>query len=331
MKQSRQFHLILLLLICSKTFSQEPIYATIGGGDLYSFDITNCTRQFIGSTGQGFGDIAFTPDGRLWGITGGQLYQIDTATANTTFIGFTGVQAVSLVALNDSVLLGEYGMNLYGINNGNASSYYIDTIGYQASGDLTWYDNDLYMVTTESKIIKIVLNNTSTSILSITPIGSSLPTCEGAVTATFTGNYNSIVGFNGPNLIKICQIDGTYQNLCPNLNIGGTPGAASIRLATQSPQPTSCSITGIENIFYKNSISIFPNPASSELNIFTIHSNKFKFNIYNVFGQLTKTGTLETNLTTIYINDLINGIYSFELLSDNSSQRQSFIIEKSSR
>src|SRR5262249_20796009 len=157
------------------------------------------------------------PDGQLWGIAGGNLYHIDTANANATLVGNTGIGGVSLVALNDTTLLIEGNSILYGINVNTASSYYIDTIGYSASGDLTWYDDDLFMVTSGVQIIKIVLNNTYSSIVSVTPIGSAVPTCEGAVTASFIGNYNSIVGFNGSNLIKICQLDGSYQMLCPSL------------------------------------------------------------------------------------------------------------------
>lgn len=319
---------LILLLTSLKVFSQQPIFATISGGDLYSFDLTNCTRRFIGSTGQGFGDIAFTTDGRLWGIINGQLYQIDTTTANATHTGVIGFESNNLVALNDSILLTESGQKLYGINTNNLSSYYIDTIGYGANGDLTWYDDDLYMIT---PLIKIVLNSSNTAIVSVTPISLTVPTCEGAVTASFVGDYNSIIGFNGPNLIKVCQIDGSYQTLCPNLNIGGTPGGASIRLATQVPQPTACTMTtGIENVLANNLFSIYPNPTNSELNIQTSNIQKFNFNIYNSLGQLVRTGNLESNTTTININDLTNGIYSIELLTDNKTERKCFIVEKQS-
>ena len=99
---------------------------------------------------------------------------------------------------------------------------------------LTWYDDDLYMIT---QLIKIVLNDSNTAIESVTPISFTVPICEGAVTASFVGDYNSIIGFSGPDLIKVCQLDGSTQMLCPDLNIDGTPGAASIRLPTQVPQP----------------------------------------------------------------------------------------------
>ncbi len=318
----------LLLTISFNAFSQQPIFATISGGDLYSFDLTNCTRHFIGSTGQGFGDIAFTTDGQLWGIISGNLYHIDTATANATLVGNFGLGNVSLVGLDDTTLLTESGMKLYGIRTTNATSYYIDTIGFQAAGDLTWYDDDLYMVTSAGQIIRMVLNSTNTALVSLTAIGNTVPTCEGAVTASFVSDYNSIVGFNGPNLIKICQIDGSSQMLCPNLNIGGTPGGASIRLATQIPKPTSCTMTSVQEISLNNQFAIFPNPTTNKLNIQTKFNKQFHFNIYNSFGQLVKTGILQSDLTTIFIDNFSGGLYSIELKADNKTERQCFIVEK---
>jgi len=302
---------LLFFLISLKGFSQQPIFATISGGDLYSFDLTNCTRHFIGSTGQGFGDIAFTTDGRLWGIISGQLYQIDTATANSTLVGATGVQSNNLVALNDSILLTEAGLKLYGINANNLSSYYIDTIGYGASGDLTWYDDDLYMIT---PLIKIVLNSSNSAIVSVTPISLTVPTCEGAITASFSGDYNSIVGFNGPNLIKVCQIDGSHQSLCPALNLGGTAGGASIRLATQVPQPTICHMpTSVDYLTSVNSkINLSQNPFSTQLT-FTLAANEpTTVSLYDFLGQQILQQTF-TNATTINTEQLQAGIYFYEL------------------
>ncbi|MBL7891751.1 MAG: gliding motility-associated C-terminal domain-containing protein [Bacteroidia bacterium] len=255
---------ILLLTFYLQGYSQQPIFVTIAGGDLYKLNLSNCSSKFIGSTGQGFGDIAFTPNGKLWGIVGGELYHIDTTNANATSIGNTGVGAVSLVGLNDTTLLAEYGDKLYGINTIHATSYYIDTIGYQAAGDLTWYDNDLYM-TTGGQLIKMVLNSTYTAILSVDSINSlsnQIPTCEGAATASFVCGYNSIIGFNADNVYKICQIDGTFQMLCPSIVMGGIPGGASIRLPVQIPQPTTCllkqmvSITGDTSICSGQSTSL---------------------------------------------------------------------------
>ncbi|MGC4057423.1 MAG: hypothetical protein QM743_04775 [Chitinophagaceae bacterium] len=257
-----------LLGISANVCAQQPIYATITGGDLYSFDLANCTRKLIGSTGVGFGDIAFTADGKLWGIAGGELFEINTATAAVRSLGLTGVQAVSLVGLNDTLLLAEDQKKLYSINVKTGASKYIDTIGFQAAGDLTWYDTDLVMVTSDGQIVKITLNNSNTAVLSVRPAGSYIPTCEGAVTASFKDDYNAIVGFSGKDAIKICPVDGSYKMLCPDLNIGGTPGAASMRLYTQFPKPTVCTRpTAIDEQITGKELSLFPMPPGNGLRL----------------------------------------------------------------
>jgi hypothetical protein len=186
----------------------------------------------------------------------------------------------------------------------------------------------LYIVSSAAQIIKIVLDSNNNSIQSVTPIGTSVPTCEGAVTASFAGNYNSIVGFSGPDAIKICQIDGTYQMLCPNLNAGGTPGAAAIRLQGQNPQPISCIPTGIEAAFSTNSLWIFPNPALEELHIQLPQFGNFSYNIINATGKVVQTNSFDYDSTAIKISNLTNGIYSIVLLHNNKSYRKSFIVEK---
>lgn len=324
----------LILLAILEGFSQQPaIYASISGGDLYSFDITNCTRRFIGSTNQGFGDLAFTEDGRLWGIGGGRLYHIDTATAFTTFIGNT-IGGVSLVGLDDSTLLIESGMKLYGIRTSDASYYYIDTIGYQATGDLTWYDDDLYMVTgagmTNGGVIRIELNSTYTAITNVTLIGSSMPSCEGAFTASFPGLYNSIVGFNGPNLVKICHINGTSEMLCPALNIGGTPGGAAMRLPTQNPKPTRCNPPMINNLYSDSMICAgdtffvpftVNNPALfAASNVFTVQlsnvSGGFGFGVVNIGSRV---GNSTAPLSCVVPGNVVPGIqYRIRIISTNT-------------
>ncbi|HLP50351.1 MAG TPA: T9SS type A sorting domain-containing protein [Chitinophagales bacterium] len=299
---------LFCIIICFAAFGQQPIFATISGGDLYSFDLGKCKRNFIGVTGYGFGDIAFTPNGRLWGIEGGMLYNIDTSNANSTLIGNTEIGAVTLLGLNDTTLLAEFGNNLYSINVNTAASTYIDTIGYSAAGDLVWYDNDLYLVT---PLVKITMNSTYTDILSVTLINDTVPTCEGAVTASFTGDFNSIVGFNGDNAIKICQLDGSHQVLCPELNPGGTPGAASIRLPTQNPQPAVCSVKTGEESLLKNQFSIYPNPATGVVHIGFAEENLIeKITAVNSLAQqVSLPFSLWGYHATADITGLQNGVY----------------------
>jgi gliding motility-associated-like protein len=215
-----RFFLIGLLFNFSNIFSQQRIFATMYGGDLYSIDVVECDKNFVGSTGIGFGDIAFTTNGLLWGISNGELYNIDTVNASTTLIGSTGIAGVSLVGISDTILLTESLGNLYGINTNNGNSYFIGEIGYYAHGDLVLIDRTLFMVT---PLIKIELNSDFSAILNVSPISLTLPPCEGAAVL----NDGSIIGFSHIGIIKMCPNDSSYQIICSDLNIYGSPGAAS--------------------------------------------------------------------------------------------------------
>ena len=326
-KKMKIFLTGLILLICIHGFSQQPIFVTVNGGDLYSLDLSNCSSHFVGSTELEFFDIAFTPDGRLWGIKQGNLYQIDTTNAMVTLIGNIGIESNSLVSLNDSILLTESGEKLFGIRISDTSTYRIGIIGLSACGDLTWYDNDLYMITCD-QLIKIVLNENNTAILSVTPINhifNPIPHCEAAVTASLGYSYNSIIGFAHNNAIKICQIDGTYQLLCPKILEKNIPGAASIRLPTQVPQSKSCMLASYTEI---NDIStqiekteIIPNPFSYQ----TIIKAREYFNsailtIYNCQGYKVKQiKNISGPMITLYRDNLSSGLYFLTITQGNKT------------
>lgn len=309
----RNFLIGLLLSISANVFSQQSMFATVSGGDLYSIDVANCNKNFVGSTGIGFGDIAFTKNGLLWGISNDQLYKIDTTNANTTLIGNTGIGAVSLVGLNDTILLAEFQTNLYGINTNDASSYLIGEIGYQAAGDLVLIDETLYMVT---PLIRIELNSSFTEILNVSPISLTLPVCEGA--AVFNGNFISIIGFNGSKLIQICETNGSYQEICPSLIFTGTPGAASIFNFSSSADPV--------NIFTPNGdgINDFFQPLGelNQINKILI-LNRWGNIVSELYYPFTWDGKSTTGM------ELAEGVYYYILEKNegcsNQIQKQSMI------
>jgi hypothetical protein len=301
-----------LLLYAVSGFAQQPILVTINGGNLYSLNLTNCTSIFVGSTGYGFGDIAFTPDGRLWGITAGELYQIDPTTAVATLIGLTGAGGISLVGLNDSILLTEYQMKLYAINNTNAYTHLIGDIGYQATGDLTWYDHDLYM-SAAGQLIKITLNSTNTAVVSAGPVNPDhpIPSCEGMVTAAFPGAYNALVGFSNNKVYKICHLDGSAELLCTSIVPQGIPGGASMRLAVQQPEPATCVVpSSVSSLVQQSQVEIMPNPVSREgllhIKLGTGIQSQVAFRLINLQGQvvISETGPVTGNSITINLKNL---------------------------
>jgi hypothetical protein len=229
----KQLISIFILCLGVKGLSQQPVFIN-GGAEIYSVNVNDCTYRFVGkSIGPQFNDIAFTPDGKLWGISGGELFQIDTANAVATFIGNSiAADGVSLVALNDSILLGEDLDSLWGINIRTSQNYNMGYIGYAAAGDLSWLGNDLY-TTSYNQLIKIVLNSNFSAILISTPVNSidnPIPLCDGLATVSVNGQA-SLIGFCQGGTYNISPIDGTFQLIC-DLD---ADGAASISYPSALP------------------------------------------------------------------------------------------------
>jgi hypothetical protein len=72
--------------------------------------------------------------------------------------------------------------------------------------------------------------------------------------------------------------------------------------------------------------SVFPNPAQSEINV-NIEANLVGsvFTIYDNTGKAVKTGKLSSINTTIEVNDLSGGIYSFSV---GGNRNQTFKVSK---
>jgi hypothetical protein len=229
----KPFIISLLFFLCLQASSQQPVFIN-GGAEIYSVNMSDCSYRFVGkSNGPQFDDIAFTPDGRLWGIADGSVYQIDTTNAVATFIINSIVaDGVSLVALNDSILLGETLDTLWATNIRTSQNYNMGNIGYDAAGDLSWLGNDLYM-TSYNQLIKIIFNSNFSAIVSSKPVNSidnPIPMCDGLATVLLNGQA-SLIGFCNGGAYNISPIDGTFQLICDL----GADGAASISYPTAFP------------------------------------------------------------------------------------------------
>jgi len=245
MKRPTLLAFALSLTMCTLNAQSDYFFVTISGGNLYKIHIQACSTSFVGPTGFGFGDIAMTPSGELYGIVSGMIYRIDTTDASTSYIGQSTAPGVSLVALDNSTLLAEHSLHLYAISTTDATTTLVGNIGYGASGDLTWYDGDLYM-SSGGHLIRITSDDNFNSITSVAPVSAFNPnwlSCEGLATAMITDELSSIVGFRYPDLLCYSPIDGSYQTICQPPLPGGVPGAASI--PPVGPPINGCGEVGI--------------------------------------------------------------------------------------
>jgi hypothetical protein len=91
------------------------------------------------------------------------------------------------------------------------------------------------------------------------------------------------------------------------------------------------SATGLSELeYFKNNISVFPNPANDILNIsFNLKENELfsKISIFNNLGQLIREEELKNN--SINIKDLLNGVYILNFYGDKvGSVNKRFVVAR---
>lgn len=260
--------LLLIFIFCAiLCHSQQTIFLSGSDNKLYTLNLSNCLLTIVNNS-PAMADIAVSPNGNLWGYNMSKLWSINQVTGQVTEIAVTNptVGGVSLVALNNTTLLFENGQTLCAMNTANAQVTFLGSIGYTAAGDLTWYNDKLYMPTPNGLLIKITLNTDFSAVVSAIPVNeltNPIPYCEAMITAEFEGYDNALVGFAGNNVYKICPIDGSYELLCPALSTQ-FPGADSMRLNNQLTTPITCN----------QELSI----SKDEIALFTISPNPIKTN-----------------------------------------------------
>lgn len=351
MELKRRWLIIILTvwsIIPGKVYGQQPPLFVEGGtgGQLISVTLADCHLRFIDTISPfGLQDLAFTNDGRLWGvtpdsITGGLLFRIDTATAQGIYIGHTDdIYGNSLVALNDSILLMESQEDLYAINNRGASVHYIGHIGFPSYGDLTWYNNDLYMTTPFyawggfidfNVLIRITFNEAYDSIRNVYAVnnewGKLLPGCMALTTASVPGTDSSyIVGFTGRDIIKINPEDGSFSTLCPDaFPLGGIGGAAYVGAYPKAiPHPPST------DSFY---MSVYPNPAHKkttvELHHFKGNWEDLRLDLFDFSGRLLLRRGIQNPIEILDLNPWSAGFYFVRVFYENKEIGKSILVIK---
>ena len=134
------------------------LYIDDTDGVLGTVDVATGEAEVIGSTGVALTDIAFAPDGTLYGISSTQFYRINPANARATLIGAHGIPGGNaLVFSTDGTLYaaGDSSTFLYTVNaaTGRATRFF-DT-GFTSAGDLAFYGGELYLSTTSNELVYI--------------------------------------------------------------------------------------------------------------------------------------------------------------------------------
>lgn len=156
-----RFHilsLLALLFIAGQAVAEPVLYIDDANGNLGTVDVQTGAVTVIGATGVVLTDIAFAPNGKLYGITFTDVYRIDPKTAAATRIGAHGIpQANALVFGSDGTLYatGNGTTNLYSINLYTGVANTLTSIGVNSAGDLAFNNGYLYLSSTTNELIEI--------------------------------------------------------------------------------------------------------------------------------------------------------------------------------
>lgn len=261
--------LLLCFVLCLNaltSFAQQAIWVTAtDSGDLYCLDPENCNIRLKCNTGKIFMDIAFTPDGRLWGNTPDTLYEIDTSDCSIRAIGHIP-PSKSLVGLNDSTLLLDSLRDLYSVNTTTAAKQLIGHIGRPLDGDLTWIGRDLYA--RGVYLIKMVLDSSYTTLLSVDTIVNATNAyyyfTPAFATMLSEGNDTVIVAIPGTSIDHVFTLDpqdASYQTLCILEEVKNAYGATCMIFPPDPPAVVSIGETGMPEERWH----LYPNPVADKV------------------------------------------------------------------
>jgi len=282
-----------LLLIVGQ--AQESLYVNTSTGELVKVDPSSCQVTFVGNTGTLLQDIAFTPDGRLWGVAGNSLFELDANTGATQFVGtMPGLSTNSLVAWNNDTLIGDYYGWLWGIRVSDGYAWRIDSIAIGSSGDVTWFEGELYMTTFAPALVRISVNSDLSAVTSIEQVGMLAAGWGGGWLGANTllmngtcGQIRRLISCVGPNVLEVSALDASITPICPNVLSGNAWGAASLsefrEVTTASP------ISQFPNVFSPNGDGVNDELLPSELDYLT----SWTCSIYDRWGNLVRTSNTQ--------------------------------------
>ncbi len=218
------FTTFCVLLFLGQRASAQSIFISTTT-ELHKTFLGTCNTNLIGSFAPvtGMLDIAFNPNGNLYGITANDFYQIDTLSGAATYIGTHNTGVTALTSDNNgNVFAATSSGNFYTINISTGIATFIGVMATGAAGDLAFFDGNLYMADVTGELFRInPLNPASGASIGTMNVGSGVPyglistgtTCQ--LTQFLAGGNGSLFTVN-PNTAQttlLCTIGLTITGL----------------------------------------------------------------------------------------------------------------------
>lgn len=207
---------------------------------LGKIDVSTGNVEYVGATPTFMTDIAFAPDGTLYGITGQNLFEINPLNAAVSFVGAHGIAGLNALVFGADGTLYSAGFQtslLYTIDTSTGTATDIGDIGFMSSGDLAFSDGEFYMSSTNDKLIRIDLQNNSQG-ASVGSFGFS------DVYGLATAGDGTLYGVSDTTIISVNTSTGMGTLVSAYANTGPFSVATGLSFqgATTVPEPASAGI-----------------------------------------------------------------------------------------
>lgn len=242
--------LVALATLVIRVDAAPILYTHDAVGNLATVDAGTGIVTIIGNMGIGLTDIAFDPDGNLFGVDYNNLYSINPITAATTLIGpllLPNVSTNALVFRGDGVLFGANNTNLFTVNTATGVATVIGPTGWSA-GDLAFNGGALYLTGMSNDLIEVNPGTGAGTIIG--PLG--FMNVFGLATAT----DGLLYGATGTKIITINTTTGagTLLSMFGGQGLGNAYGLAyyddEVPEPQLTPEPSTLSLSGMLLLFF---------------------------------------------------------------------------------
>ncbi|PSK94168.1 T9SS type A sorting domain-containing protein [Taibaiella chishuiensis] len=325
----KTFFLVLLLVVSGCLSYAQPdsntIWFTRSDGAIYQLDVNNCSTRLYCNTGKRFMDIAFTPDGNLWGNTEDSLFQIYSS-GYSRAVGKIPL-GNGLIGLNNSTLLIDSLHYLLALNTNNARTKLIGNINFNLDGDFAWMDQNLYAIG-QAHLTRITFTDNYQRILSMNSIAPDTALFTPALASLYSATSGYQL-FGLPGNAQFFQIDTTnvaYNEMCVVPAAVTAYGASS--KVFPPPQPTSSRDVQTRAI----EIIAYPNPAKDKLCVvlknFSGNRSEVELLLYNIGGTLLDYQAAPNLLYQFDLGEYPPGSYTLTLRYHGQIQCKSIVVSQ---
>jgi len=204
---------VCIILLSGINLSAQNLLVNNSNGQLVAFDADGC-GTVANANIDSYTDIATHPNGLLYGVTSnGQLSEIDLVAGtenlvhdfagSSMFYALTADAEGNIFAASGNGVLASY-------NPTTGADLTYGNMGFDSSGDLTFYQGQMYMATYDNTIVSVHPDNPSANEVFI-DFSSSGATIFGIVSSVEGCTVNTYA-FSNDNSAKVYQIDWENQD-----------------------------------------------------------------------------------------------------------------------